>query len=261
MADFTLLTGSAPLLVSLPHDGVEIPAEIAESMRPEAIRVPDTDWHVARLYEFAHGLGASVLVPRWSRYVIDLNRPPDGAPLYPGKAETSLCPTQSFAGGPLYKAGAEPDAAEIAARRQRYWQPYHDALSAELDRLHSRYPRVLLWEGHSIRSRVPRLFDGVLPDLNLGSADGLSCGMRVQGAIARVLAAQGTYSFVINGRFKGGYITRHYGQPDQGVHALQLELAQHTYMDEDTFVWNAARAARLQAVLGALLDAGLAAVQ
>ena len=260
MSDFTLLQGSAPLLVSLPHDGVEIPADIAATMSPGALRVPDTDWHVARLYAFARELGASLLLPRWSRYVVDLNRPPDGTPLYPGQAETALCPTTTFAGEALYRSGQTPDAAAVAARRARYWRPYHDALAAELDRLRTLFPRVLLWEGHSIRSRLPRLFDGELPALNLGTADGLSCAAPVQTALAHVLGRQHDYGFVINGRFKGGYITRHYGQPAHGVDAVQLELAQRSYMDEDGCVWDGARALPLQALLRQLLQAGLAAV-
>lgn len=259
MGDFSLQRGSAPLLVSLPHNGIDLPDDLVARMTPAASRMPDTDWHVARLYAFAAELGASVLVPRWSRYVVDLNRPPDGGALYPGRVETGLCPSETFAGEPIYE-GRAPDAAEVAARRARYWQPYHDALRGELARLREHFPRVLLWEGHSIRSQVPRLFDGALPDMNLGSADGLSCDMPVQTAVAHALASQGTYSYVINGRFKGGYITRHYGQPEQGVHALQMELAQHTYMDEDSFGWDAARALQLQAVLRTLLEAGLAAV-
>lgn len=260
MGDFRLHHGSAPLLVSLPHNGIELPADLASRITLAASRMPDTDWHVARLYAFAKELGASVLVPRWSRYVVDLNRPADGAALYPGRVETGLCPNETFAGEPIYDNGRAPDAAEVKARRARYWQPYHDALRGELARLRERFPRVLLWEGHSIRSQVPRLFDGTLPDLNLGSADGLSCGVPVQTAVAHALAAQDTYSYVINGRFKGGFITRHYGQPGQGVHALQMELAQSTYMDEDSFAWDDARATRLQAVLRTLLEAGLAAV-
>lgn len=260
MSDFSLHRGSAPLLVSLPHNGIELPPAIAATFTTAALRVADADWHMAHLYGFALELGASVLVPRWSRYVVDLNRPPDGAALYPGRVETTLCPTETFAGAAIYQPGTAPDKFVVAQRRARYWQPYHDALRVELARLRAQFPRVLLWDGHSIRGRVPRLFDGELPELNLGSADGLSCDPQVQRAIDHVLAAQHGYSYVINGRFKGGYITRHYGQPQQGVHALQMELAQRTYMDEDSFAWDGARATRLQSLLRTLLQAGLAAV-
>ena len=260
VADYSLLPGDAPLLVSLPHDGIEIPPAVAADLQPAALRVPDTDWHVARLYAFARELGASVLMPRLSRYVVDLNRPPDGALLYPGRAETALCPTHSFDGEPLYRPGREPDAVAVAARRARYWQPYHDALAAELQRLRARHAAVLLWEGHSIRSRLPLLFDGELPALNLGTADGRSCAPAVQAALAQALGHQQDYGWVINGRFKGGYITRHHGQPARGVHAVQLELAQRAYMDEQAGAWDGARALSLQPLLRALLQAGLAAL-
>ncbi|MCG6117774.1 MAG: N-formylglutamate deformylase [Aquimonas sp.] len=247
--------GQLPLLISLPHDGTAIPDDIAEHMLDSARRVPDTDWHVSTLYDFARELGASLLVPRYSRYVIDLNRPPDGAALYPGRSETGLCPLQGFSGEPLYRSGHHsPDADEVERRRQRYWQPYHAALAGELARIKSAHGRALLWEGHSIRSEVPMLFDGRLPDLNLGTADGASCGaLRLQ-ALEALLSAQQHYSWVSNGRFKGGYITRHYGRPHEGVEAIQLELAQSTYMDERSQRYDAVRAGRLQALLRRMLE-------
>lgn len=254
----TLHRGTAPLLVSLPHDGSEIPPGLAARMLPEAVCAPDTDWHVARLYAFARDLGASMLVPRYSRYVVDLNRPPDDTSLYPGQNTTGLCPAVRFSGAPVYRDGQAPSADEIGARVEAYWRPYHDTLRAELDRLHARHGRVLLWEGHSIRgSGLPFLFEGRLPDLNLGTAAGASCAADTQARIERALDAQTAYDVVVNGRFKGGYITRHYGAPARGIDAVQLELAQRTYMDEDTFAYDEARAARLQPVLRALLQAGL----
>ncbi|HJU25625.1 MAG TPA: N-formylglutamate amidohydrolase, partial [Rhodanobacteraceae bacterium] len=180
MEHFTLHRGTAPLLVSLPHDGTAIPDGIAERMTPEALRVPDTDWHVGRLYAFASEMGASVIVPRWSRYVVDLNRPPDGHALYPGRSETGLVPFDTFAGEPIYRPGAELGTGEVSARLATYWQPYHAALQEELQRLRSQYGRVVLWDGHSIRSRVPMFFDGQLPDFNLGTADGTSCSPALQ---------------------------------------------------------------------------------
>lgn len=234
---FALHRGTAPLLISLPHDGSEIPDVLAARMTPEARQAPDTDWFVSRLYAFGHALGASLLIPRYSRYVIDLNRPPDDVSLYPGQNTTGLCPTVRFSGDPVYLPGEEPDADETARRVETYWRPYHDALRGELERLRARHARVLLWEGHSIRGELPFLFDGRLPDLNLGTASGASCDAAVQARIATALRAQNAYDWVVNGRFKGGYITRRYGDPSQGVDAVQLEIAQRIYMDERTGRW------------------------
>ncbi len=256
---FDLHRGAAPLLVSLPHDGTAVPAALAARMTPPSRAVPDTDWFVSRLYAFARGLGASVLVPTHSRYVVDLNRPPDDVSLYPGQNTTGLCPAVRFDGEPVYLPGQAPDTDEVQARVETYWRPYHDALMDELARLRARHGRVLLWEGHSIRGTVPFLFEGRLPDLNLGTAAGASCTPTLQARLEAVLAAQADYSWVTNGRFKGGYITRHYGQPAQGVDAVQLELAQSTYMDEDAMSYDEARAMRLQRLLEVLLRAGLAA--
>lgn len=258
MAVCTLHRGTAPLLISLPHDGSDIPDALAARMTPEARRAPDTDWHVSRLYAFARDLGASLLVPRHSRYVVDLNRPPDDVSLYPGQNTTGLCPVVRFSGDPVYLPGQEPSPDEIARRVETYWRPYHDALRDELERLRAVQGRVLLWEGHSIRGTCPFLFEGRLPDLNLGTAGGASCAPATQARLEAILAAQTDFDWVANGRFKGGYITRHYGDPANGVEAVQLEISQRIYMDEDSFAWDDARAARTQAVLRALLDAGLA---
>ena len=252
---FTLHRGSAPLLVSLPHDGSAIPDAIAERMTDSARRAPDTDWHVARLYAFARELGASVLVPRHSRYVVDLNRPPDDVSLYPGHNTTGLCPVVQFSGEPGYCDGGEPDAAEIATRIEAYWRPYHAALQAEIARIRSVHGRVVLWEGHSIRGEVPFLFEGRLPDLNLGTAAGASCSPALQARLEAVLAAQSRYDWVANGRFKGGHITRHYGAPSDGVDAVQLEISQRIYMDEVSFAWDEALASDTQRTLRELLEA------
>ena len=260
-AIFSLHRGSAPLLLSLPHDGSLIPAALAARMTPEARRAPDTDWHVSRLYAFARGLGASVLVPRHSRYVVDLNRPEDDTSLYPGQNTTGLCPAVRFSGDPVYLDGHAPDAAEVAARVERYWRPYHEALRDEIARLRAAHGRVVLWEGHSIRGEVPFLFDGRLPDLNLGTAGGASCSPALQARLERVLAGQGDYDWVANGRFKGGHITRHYGRPAEGVDAVQLEISQRNYMDEDSFAYDEAKAPRLQGVIDALLRAALETVR
>lgn len=258
MEIFTLESGRAPLLVSLPHDGSHIPDALAARMTPAARTAPDTDWFVSRLYAFARELGASILRPNHSRYVVDLNRPPDDVSLYPGLNTTGLCPSVRFTGEPVYLPGQEPDAAEVAARVERYWRPYHDALADELARLRARFGRALLWDGHSIRGELPFLFEGRLPDLNLGTASGTSCTPALQARLASVLASQTRYSHVINGRFKGGYITRHYGNPARGVEAIQLELAQSTYMDEGTASYLPERAERLERiVLRPLLEAAL----
>jgi len=261
MEHFTLHRGTAPLLVSLPHDGTEIPETIATRMTPEALSVPDTDWHVGKLYAFARGTGASVIAPRWSRYVVDLNRPPDGHALYPDRSETGLVPFSTFAERPIYRAGT-PDAREIAARVETYWLPYHSALQRELQRLRGIHGRVVLWDGHSIKSRVPMFFDGQLPDFNLGTANGSSCSPALQQRLTRVLdhlagPPSSEYSHVVDGRFKGGYITRHYGNPEQGVDAVQLELAQCTYMDEESFEYQPGPAAGVQRVIRALIEACL----
>lgn len=253
MDTYTLHRGTAPLLISLPHDGTAVPDDIAARLTASARRVPDTDWHVSRLYDFARELGASIIVPKYSRYVVDLNRPPDDVSLYPGQNTTGLCPHVQFSGEPVYLDGQGPDEEEVAARVEQYWRPYHRALAGELQRLHAQHGRVGLWEGHSIRGVVPFLFEGRLPDLNLGTAAGSSCTPARQARLESVLQAQGDYDFIVNGRFKGGYITRHYGDPAQGIEAVQLEISQRIYMNEDSFEWDEVKAARAREVLRALL--------
>lgn len=254
---FQLHRGAAPLLVSLPHDGSVIPDDIAQHMHPRARRAPDTDWHVARLYAFARELGASVLVPKFSRYVVDLNRPPDDMSLYPGQNTTGLCPIVQFSGEAVYR-DAQPSPEEIQQRVDRYWRPYHAALAAELQRLRAAHGRAVLWEGHSIRGECPFLFDGRLPDFNLGTAGGASCSPALQERLIAILSASDGYDFVVNGRFKGGYITRHYADPGSGIDAVQLEISQRIYMNEDSFAYDADKAVGAQKVIGRLLQAALA---
>jgi N-formylglutamate deformylase len=255
---YTLHRGTAPLLVSLPHDGSHIPQALAERMTERARVAPDTDWHVSILYDFARELGASVIVPRHSRYVVDLNRPPDDTSLYPGQNTTGLCPAVQFTGEPVYLEGQAPSPAEVAQRVDTYWRPYHEALRGELDRIHGEHGHVVLWEGHSIRgSDLPFLFEGRLPDLNLGTSAGASCSPALQHRLESVLAAQDEYDFIVNGRFKGGYITRHYGEPARGIDAVQMEISQRNYMDEDSFAYDAGKAAHLRKLLTALLQATL----
>ena len=251
--------GHSPLIISCPHDGSFIPNAIATRLTARAQIAPDTDWHVSRLYDFARReFGASILVPTHSRYVADLNRAPDGVALYPGRRETGLLPVLRFDGEPVYLEGEAPTANEIRTRVASYWQPYHDALAAEIARVHAEHGRVLLWEAHSIRSVVPMFFDGRLPDLNIGTADGAAAGPALTARIDTCLRAQSTYTHVINGRFKGGYITRHYADPARGIEAVQLEMAQCTYMDEDSFAWRDDLARPVQSILHALLAAALA---
>jgi len=248
MDTFTLQRGRVPLLISLPHDGSFIPADIAAHMLPQARRSLDTDWHVARLYApLAQELGASVLKPQASRYVVDLNRPADGHALYPGQRETGVVPLVGFDGEPLYESGQAPDAAEVQRRINEFWQPYHQAITQELVRLLAEHGRAVLWEGHSIRSRVPMLFAGRLPDFNLGTASGASCSPGLQMSLQGCLEAQAArFSHAVNGRFKGGYITRHYGDPSGGVQAVQLELVQLNYMDEDSRIFDEEKATEVR---------------
>ena len=255
---YTLHRGTAPLLVSLPHDGSAIPDDIAQYMHPRARVAPDTDWHVARLYAFARALDASVLIPRYSRYVVDLNRPPDDVSLYPGQNTTGLCPIVQFSGEPVYVEDRHPSPAQVQARIDTYWRPYHDALSTELQRMHAAHGRVVLWEGHSIRGECPFLFEGRLPDFNLGTVGGSSCSPALQERLVAILSKAGGYDFVANGRFKGGYITRHYGDPAKGIDAVQLEISQRIYMDEESFEYDEGKAAGAQRVIGQLLEATLA---
>jgi N-formylglutamate deformylase len=244
--------GHTPLVISLPHVGTDIPADIARRMTPRARQVEDTDWHVDRLYRFASAAGVSWLQARLSRYVIDLNRPPDDHSLYPGQASTGLCPTMTFAGESLYPA-ALPTAAEVAARRERYWRPYHDALKELIAQARGRHGFAVLLDAHSIRSVVPRLFAGRLPDINLGTNDARSCDPLLAAGLEARLAAQGRFTHVLNGRFKGGYITRTYGEPQAGVHAVQIELAQAGYMDESGHAFDDARAEPLRELLRSLV--------
>lgn len=230
---FRFRQGTRPLLISMPHVGTHVPPDLAARFTPEARQVPDTDWHLERLYDFAAAIGASVLAATHSRYVIDLNRPPDGASLYPGQSVTGLCPVDTFDDTPIYAApGDAPDAQETDARREAVWQPYHAKLAEELARIRSRHGVAALWDAHSIRSVLPRFFDGKLPDFNLGTAQGASCSPLLGARLLDVAQAATGFTAVLNGRFTGGYITRNYGQPSAGVHAVQLEMTQSSYMQE-----------------------------
>jgi N-formylglutamate deformylase len=232
VSDFIAIErGTAPLVVSIPHAGTDIPADIETRLVSPWLARKDADWYVEQLYAFAADAGATIVRTTLSRTVIDVNRDPSGASLYPGQATTGLCPLTTFDGEPLYRAGQEPDEAEIAERRARYFDPYHTALSGEIFRLRAEYPNVVLYEAHSIRGEIPRLFEGPLPDLNIGTNSGASCAEQLIGAVAAE-CARSPFSKVVNGRFQGGWTTRQYGRPEQGIHALQMELACRTYLDE-----------------------------
>jgi formiminoglutamase len=223
--------GEAPLVVSLPHTGTEIPAEFESRLVSPWLARKDADWWIDRLYDFAADLGATVVHTAISRTVIDVNRDPSGASLYPGQATTELCPTTTFDGEPLYRAGGEPDTAEISERRARFFEPYHAALRSEIERLQAKHDRIVVYDCHSIRSVIPRLFEGTLPNFNIGTNSGASCDPALTSMI-EAICGETAFSRVANGRFKGGYITRSLGRPEAGVHAVQMELACRGYMQE-----------------------------
>lgn len=259
MADpYRFVAGSTPLIVSLPHDSTHIPDELARCMTPPALATPDTDWHVARLYDFAEALGATVLTATHSRYVVDLNRDPSGEALYPGADNTEICPLRTFDQAPIYRPGQEPDAAEVGRRIETYWRPYHARLAEAIARVRARHGVAVLFDGHTIRSQVARFFTGRLPDLNLGTAKGASVAPDLGARVFAILEGS-PYSAVRDERFTGGYITRTYGRPADGVHVLQLELTWRTYMDEGPpYAYLPERAARLKTVLRAMVEGGLA---
>jgi N-formylglutamate deformylase len=246
--------GRLPLIVSLPHVGTMLPLEIADQMNAVATSLQDTDWHVHRLYEFAREAGASWLQARISRYAIDVNRPPDDHSLYPGQITSGLCPTTSFAGEPLYDT-ATPSSEEIHRRKEHYWVPYHAMLRELIEATRGRFGYAVLLDAHSIRSKLPLLFDGHLPDINIGTNDGKSCAADLSARLATVLNRQTRFSHVLNGRFKGGYITRNYGNQAANVHAVQIELAQSAYMDETSTDYDSALAQPLQSLLQLIVTA------
>ena len=255
--------GDAPLIVTFPHTGTGL-ADVASQFKSPWLARRDADWWADRLYAFAADLGATTVRTLISRSVIDVNRDPSGASLYPGQATTELCPTTTFDGAPLYAAGA-PEEDEIARRRRLWFEPYHDALAAEIARLKGQHERIILYDAHSIVSHVPRLFDGQLPVFNIGANGGVTCDNGLSRAIERLCRATGR-STIVDGRFKGGWTTRHYGRPAQGVHAIQMELAMRSYLDEppqrDEINWpppyDAVRAACCVSTLQDILAACLA---
>jgi N-formylglutamate deformylase len=252
---FHRVPARTPVLINVPHAGRWLPAPLAQRMTPLARRLPDTDWHVDTLYQFATALGCGLLVATHTRYVIDLNRDPTGLALYPGSSNSELCPLLTFAEQPIYLPGQAPSPDEVHARIEQFHAPYHAQLAADLDQIIARHGHALLLDAHSIASHVPRFFTGRLPDLNLGTADNQSCSPAVAHAAWHVLSTAPGFTSIHNGRFKGGYITRHYGRPATHQHALQLELSQSSYLSEETPEdFSADRAAPLLAVLNALVQ-------
>jgi len=259
MTDIVSVTrGASPLVISMPHPGTALPAEVAAQLNARGKLVEDTDWHMRQLYAFAERFEPSIVEAGLSRFVIDLNRDPGGTSLYPGQATTELVPRTTFDGAPIWTA--EPDEGEIARRREAYFQPYHQALAAEIDHARAQHGFCLLWDCHSIKSVIPRLFPGTLPTLNLGTNAGASAAPAVEAA-ATAAMARSAFTQVVNGRFKGGWITRHYGRPASHVHALQMEIALSAYLEAEEAPWrfSPAKAAALQACLAAMIEAALAA--
>lgn len=259
----TLQRGTSPLLLAMPHTGIELVDGIEASLESVWLARRDTDWWIHKLYDFAGELGATVIRTTISRTVIDANRDPSGVSLYPGQATTELCPTTTFDGEPLYRSGGAPAPEEIARRRTLYFEPYHRALAAEVARLRTLHRQIVVYDCHSIRSRIPRLFAGELPNFNIGTNSGASCAPTLTAQIEAICAAAKDFSHVVNGRFKGGYTTRHHGRPADCVHAVQMELACRGYMREPDAVdpnnwptpYDAAFAAPLRAVLERILSA------
>lgn len=253
---FRKVPGNSPLLISIPHNGSHIPAELLDRMTEDGKSSRDTDWFLDRLYDLPESNQATILVANYSRYVIDLNRPRENTSLYPGQTKTGLVPTHCFDGAPIYLDG-EPDLEEIEHRVQHYWVPWHRTLESELVRLRNEFGFAVLLDAHSIRSEVPRLFPGVLPDFNIGTNHGESCDPGLTNAVTEVLGKQSACSHVTNGRFVGGYITRHYGTPARNIHAMQIELSQVNYMDEIGLKWDDAMAGRVQPLIREILQAML----
>ena len=251
---FNFQKGKVPILISMPHCGTSIPNEISDLLTKEARSTPDTDWHIPLLYNFLETLDVSIISSNISRYVVDLNRPPDGGALYPGQNTTNLCPLNQFNGLHLYKNKKKLSLKEITNRKDCYWAPYHNQIVKEISRLKSLFGFVILYDAHSIASEVPNLFSGKLPDLNFGTAKGESCDLRIEKAIENTLI-KSPYSFAVNGRFVGGYITRHYGNPQNNIHSVQMEISQINYMSEDkTFSFDQNRAQKLRSTLQKIIN-------
>ncbi|KII17465.1 N-formylglutamate deformylase [Phaeobacter sp. S60] len=248
-----VIQGASPLVLGLPHTGTDVPPDIWECLNETGRALADTDWHIHDLYS---GLAEEVTTVRTPihRYVIDVNRDPAGISLYPGQNTTTLVPLTDFDGLPIWQDGKEPDEAEITRRRDAYHTPYHAALEAEMQRVKGIHGFAILYDCHSIRGDIPFLFEGRLPDFNTGTNLGTTCAPGIEAmTVANCEAAEG-YTSVLNGRFKGGWTTRHYGRPAEGYHAIQMELAQATYCEEAApWTYLPERADRLRAHLTKIL--------
>jgi len=255
MEPVEVVAGDSPVILGLPHTGLHVPEAILASFNETGRALADTDWNIHRLYADLLA-GATSVRATFHRYVIDANRDPTGKSLYPGQNTTTLCPLIDFDNRPLYRNGMEPDAAEIEARRAAFHAPYHAALAAQIERVRSKHGVALLYDCHSIRSVVPFLFEGRLPDFNIGDNDGTTCAPRVTEIVANVCRSADPYRTIVNGRFKGGWTTRHYGRPQDRVHAIQMELAQSTHLEAEAppYALDLAKSAHLRVVLGDVLS-------
>lgn len=256
MTPVEVYSGNGPIVLGVPHAGTFVPEDIWARLNDTGRKLADTDWHVDRLYSDLLP-GTTMVAANFHRYVIDANRDPADVSLYPGQNTTGLCPLTDFDGRPIYRAGEAPGGDEIAARLARWHAPYHAALKAELDRVKARHGIAILYDCHSIRSRIPFLFDGTLPDFNTGTNGGTTCAPDIEQAVVSEVNRVTGFTSVLNGRFKGGWTTRHYGQPAIGIHAIQMELAQSTHLaaEEMPFAYAPAKAGRLRQELKRILAA------
>lgn len=237
MTPVEIVEGGSPVVLGMPHTGTDIPADIADRLNDSGRALSDTDWHVDKLYD---GLlpGATTVRATFHRYVIDANRSPDDESLYPGQNTTGLCPVTDFDGRPIWKEGAEPTEADVTARLDAFHRPYHDALEAQLARTRAEHGFAILFDCHSIRSVIPFLFEGELPDFNIGTDNGRTCAPEIEKAVVEICERNRDLSTIVNGRFKGGWTTRHYGRPETGIHAIQMELAQRAYLSAEAPPWS-----------------------
>lgn len=255
MPVFEVREGSSPIILGFPHTGTDVPPAIWERLNANGRLLADTDWHIHRLYD---ALIPDVTTVRatFHRYVIDANRDPAGKSLYPGQNTTGLVPQTDFDNAPIWQEGQAPTEADIAARVADFHAPYHAALAAEVERVKSIHGIAVLYDCHSIRSHIPFLFEGRLPDFNVGTDNGTTCDPAIEAATVAVASSAKGYTSILNGRFKGGWTTRHYGKPATGVHAIQMELAQSTHLASEAppFAYDDTKADKLRVHLASILS-------